>query len=916
MKHKIPFRKQMISVLTLLTVLVVVVFGISIIKANVVLVKRNVLGDADRFFESFQKYPETSSIKSEFTETVPVLLYHGINDPIDRFTLDRGRFREHMSALYEKGYRTITAEDFVAFMKGEKKLPARSFLLTFDDGRKDSFYGADPVLERLGYHAVMFIAPAQSLEQSSLSSDYYLNKLEIHQMLQTGRWEIQSHTLQTSGGFIPIDANGKTGYFLSNKKWIKSENRLETDSEYDTRVKHEIVDSVSAIQDVLGVKVNLMSYPFSDFGQHTENNTKDAVKTIRSYVGDTYSYAFMQQWPYDGGFIGNHSTDDPLYLRRIEPASDWTGKYLVEYLLSGEDVVSLTNGIGLSLQSMNSRWRKAWGDTPIFGDDGITIKTSKESPSTLVLFDGSRAWSDYRFDTEISFDGNGTIGLYGNVNGIDDAVRCIWDKKNMFIERIINDEVVSRQVFSAQEIRGKHTYSIVSKPGYIGCYSDSKISGAFRLDASLVGGVGIELHSFAEDSTLKIVNTGVTFSPSIDVKTLKEESEKSIRSLTQNTSLDFLKKRLVSAHSQVRSYADGADGFLIPGLFSQEVWGGDTATFATNISENSFSLDHKKHVSGEVYWMWPKIAAKGNEYEIQATYIASTSTELTVKSELQDGTVVWSVVREMPPVKVPTKYSFAVELPKGTVAFSVLQTMRDIGTLTIQSPRVTELKEGSFDKGYISFSFDDGYETFKTNAAPILTKAQVPATLAVITSHTAFDRYLKPADLHDIEKSSNEIADHTRNHSRLDTSLTMENLIQEVAGSKYDLTTAGFNPKVFVYPYGGFSLDAVSVIKDAGFIGARSSIRGFNTKNTDHFYLKDQIIEKTTTMDEIERYMRTASEERKWLILELHNVYSNDDFKDEEGITSEKLEAIIQMAQKYRLEPITLTQGLQKMGAQ
>jgi peptidoglycan/xylan/chitin deacetylase (PgdA/CDA1 family) len=42
-------------------------------------------------------------------------------------------------------------------MKGEKILPKKSFLLTFDDGRKDSFYPVDPVLKKLNYNAVILI---------------------------------------------------------------------------------------------------------------------------------------------------------------------------------------------------------------------------------------------------------------------------------------------------------------------------------------------------------------------------------------------------------------------------------------------------------------------------------------------------------------------------------------------------------------------------------------------------------------------------------------------------------------------------------------------------------------------------------------------------------------------------------------
>jgi peptidoglycan/xylan/chitin deacetylase (PgdA/CDA1 family) len=61
-----------------------------------------------------------------------------------------------MQALAQGGYSALTADQFAGFVRGRNDAPARSVLLTFDDGYLDNYVHAFPVLQRLGLHAVVF----------------------------------------------------------------------------------------------------------------------------------------------------------------------------------------------------------------------------------------------------------------------------------------------------------------------------------------------------------------------------------------------------------------------------------------------------------------------------------------------------------------------------------------------------------------------------------------------------------------------------------------------------------------------------------------------------------------------------------------------------------------------------------------
>lgn len=67
------------------------------------------------------------------------------------------QFIEQMNYLKEHDYTVLTLKEFEQFMTNKKKVPAKSVLITFDDGYKNIFEFAYPVLKEHGFYAVHFI---------------------------------------------------------------------------------------------------------------------------------------------------------------------------------------------------------------------------------------------------------------------------------------------------------------------------------------------------------------------------------------------------------------------------------------------------------------------------------------------------------------------------------------------------------------------------------------------------------------------------------------------------------------------------------------------------------------------------------------------------------------------------------------
>ena len=76
-------------------------------------------------------------------------------------------FASQMRFLAEAGYKTLTMSEFIAYKKGELAVPKKSVLITFDDGWKDNYVYAYPILREFGLRASIFLV-TQWIERASL----------------------------------------------------------------------------------------------------------------------------------------------------------------------------------------------------------------------------------------------------------------------------------------------------------------------------------------------------------------------------------------------------------------------------------------------------------------------------------------------------------------------------------------------------------------------------------------------------------------------------------------------------------------------------------------------------------------------------------------------------------------------------
>jgi peptidoglycan/xylan/chitin deacetylase (PgdA/CDA1 family) len=88
-----------------------------------------------------------------------VLTYHRVNDshPNDRLTVTTGAFAAQMEALAAR-WSVVPLESALDAIEGRAALPARAVAITFDDGYRDNFDCALPILDRHRLPATFFVA--------------------------------------------------------------------------------------------------------------------------------------------------------------------------------------------------------------------------------------------------------------------------------------------------------------------------------------------------------------------------------------------------------------------------------------------------------------------------------------------------------------------------------------------------------------------------------------------------------------------------------------------------------------------------------------------------------------------------------------------------------------------------------------
>ena len=170
-------------------------------------------------------------------------MYHNIGYEQSSHFVSPENFAKQMEFLKNKGYQVITLDELVEGIKNKKRFKRNELVITFDDGYKENFEYAYPILKKFGFPAIIFLV-----------SDYMGNEKRFLNWNQI--------RIMSKGG-ISFGGHTKTHCYLGLEK-------------NDQVIWEQVGDCKKSIEQEIGVPVKYFCYPTGGFNEKVKEIVKEA----------------------------------------------------------------------------------------------------------------------------------------------------------------------------------------------------------------------------------------------------------------------------------------------------------------------------------------------------------------------------------------------------------------------------------------------------------------------------------------------------------------------------------------------------------------------------------------------------------------------------------------------------------------
>jgi peptidoglycan/xylan/chitin deacetylase (PgdA/CDA1 family) len=206
-------------------------------------------------------------------------------------------FEQHMKYLRDNNYSVVSPETVVAGLDEEKFEGQKRAVITFDDGFRDFYTNAFPILSKYGLTATMYLPTAHIQQQTQRFKGIdCLSWNEVRELHRAGM-QFGSHTVTH-----PV---------------LKQISHSELEA--------ELGDSKQAIEQELGVGVTSFAYPYA-FPEEDREFT-DRLRGALEGAGYQNGVSTV---------IGStHSPKEKFFMKRL-PANSWDDTALLQAKLAGD----------------------------------------------------------------------------------------------------------------------------------------------------------------------------------------------------------------------------------------------------------------------------------------------------------------------------------------------------------------------------------------------------------------------------------------------------------------------------------------------------------------------------------------------------------------------------------------------------
>lgn len=247
---------------------------------------------------------------------IPILTYHSIDGSNSVISTAPNIFRRQMRFLRENNYNVLSLSKLVELFTQNKTIVPKTVTITFDDGFRNFYTQAFPVIEEYGFDATVFLVADfcgkhndWAGNPSALPRSELLSWREIKELNENGI-EFGSHT-RTHPDLTRIS---------------------------NTEARRELTESKSIIEEKLGTKVSTFAYPFGKYNQQ--------IKRLAEYNYDAACSVNLGKTQPDSDFFSLARIDTYYLLNSkiFDALSTETFDYYLKFRQTMRDFKSLVRG--------------------------------------------------------------------------------------------------------------------------------------------------------------------------------------------------------------------------------------------------------------------------------------------------------------------------------------------------------------------------------------------------------------------------------------------------------------------------------------------------------------------------------------------------------------------------------------------
>lgn len=384
------------------------------------------------------------------------LAYLGVSRMGADTVISTQRLEEHLEALYNNGYVTITQQDVIDYYTKDKKLPKKALFLIFEDGYTGTAIFAQKILEKYNFKATMVTYGDKMFSRDSA----FLDAKDLGNLERSTFWEIGTNGYRLSYINVFNKENHYIGELESTQfnilapqlgrnynhylmDYIRDDYGIpkETYAQMKERIIADYELLEKAYKEGIGYIPQLHVLMHANTGAFGNNQKVSDLN--EQYIKLMFAMNFNRE-----GFSFNNKVSTLYDLTRMQGQGYWYPNHLL-MRIQDDSKVSVTFVIGDDKRTKD--WELIRGAAEYRGED--IVLTSESKSSGLIRLKESTSYENYIVSTRLTGNVIGSQSLYLRaddnlenyikiqiVNNQLYVYECIKNKESLLYEKKISEE--------------------------------------------------------------------------------------------------------------------------------------------------------------------------------------------------------------------------------------------------------------------------------------------------------------------------------------------------------------------------------------------------------------------------------------------------------------------------------------------